>query len=313
MKHILVTGGAGFLGSHLCKKLLENNNNKVTALDNFSSGNRNNLLEFIENPQFNLIKHDITTPLNLDVDEIFNLACPASPLFYQNDPIQTTKTCIYGSINMLELAKKNNAKILQASTSEVYGDPIIHPQHESYWGNVNPNGIRSCYDEGKRCAESLFFDFFRLYDVKIKVARIFNTYGPNMQIDDGRVISNFIVQALKSSPLTIYGDGSQTRSFCYVEDLIDGLIKLMNSKDGITGPINLGNPDEYSINQIAEIIIKFVGSSSSIIYKTLPKDDPKKRKPSIKDAITKLDWEPKTKLNNGLEETIEYFKKIIKN
>lgn len=312
MKHILVTGGAGFLGSHLCKKLLENNN-KVTALDNFSSGNRNNLLEFIENPQFNLIKHDITTPLNLDVDEIFNLACPASPVFYQNDPIQTTKTCIYGSINMLELAKKNNAKILQASTSEVYGDPIIHPQHESYWGNVNPNGIRSCYDEGKRCAESLFFDFFRLYDVKIKVARIFNTYGPNMQIDDGRVISNFIVQALKSSPLTIYGDGSQTRSFCYVEDLIDGLIKLMNSKDGITGPINLGNPDEYSINQIAEIIIKFVGSSSSIIYKTLPKDDPKKRKPSIKDAITKLDWEPKTKLNNGLEETIKYFKKIIKN
>lgn len=312
MKHILVTGGAGFLGSHLCKKLLENSN-KVTALDNFSSGNRNNLLEFIENPQFNLIKHDITTPLNLDVDEIFNLACPASPLFYQNDPIQTTKTCIYGSINMLELAKKNNAKILQASTSEVYGDPIIHPQHESYWGNVNPNGIRSCYDEGKRCAESLFFDFFRLYDVKIKVARIFNTYGPNMQIDDGRVISNFIVQALKSSPLTIYGDGSQTRSFCYVEDLIDGLIKLMNSKDDITGPINLGNPDEYSINQIAEIIIKFVGSSSSIIYKTLPKDDPKKRKPSIKDAITKLDWEPKTKLNNGLKETIEYFKKIIKN
>ena len=278
MKRILVTGGAGFLGSHLCKKLLHNGN-EVICVDNFFTGCKRNIIDLIGNPYFELIRHDVTFPLYIEIDEIYNLACPASPIHYQSDPVQTTKTSVHGAINLLGLAKRTKAKILQASTSEVYGDPEIHPQPEIYWGRVNPIGIRSCYDEGKRCAETLFFDYYRQHNLNIKVARIFNTYGPNMHLNDGRVVSNFIVQALQGLPITIYGDGKQTRSFCYVDDLIEGIIKLMNSPRAVTGPINLGNPCEFTIQELAELVLDLTGSSSKIIYKPLPQDDPHQRKP----------------------------------
>ncbi len=310
MKKILVTGGAGFVGSHLCAKLI-NEGHEVIAVDNFYTGNKTNITHLLNNPRFELIRHDVTFPLYLEVDEIYNLACPASPIHYQHDPVQTTKTSVHGAINMLGLAKRLNAKILQASTSEVYGDPTVHPQNEDYWGNVNPIGIRSCYDEGKRCAETLFFDYWRQNNLKIKVARIFNTYGPNMHPNDGRVVSNFIVQAIKGEPLTIYGDGKQTRSFCYVDDLINGLIKLMNSNDNITGPINLGNPNEFSMLELANLVLELTQSKSNIIYNELPDDDPKQRQPAIEIAKKDLDWEPEIELRNGLKKTIEYFKKVL--
>ncbi len=309
-KKILITGGAGFLGSHLSEKLL-NQGMEVLCVDNYFTGNKNNILPLLDNPKFELMRHDVTFPLYVEVDEIYNLACPASPIHYQHDPVQTTKTSVHGAINMLGLAKRVGAKILQASTSEVYGDPDVHPQPESYWGRVNPTGIRSCYDEGKRCAETLFFDYHRQHDLKIKVMRIFNTYGPRMHPDDGRVVSNFIVQALRNQDITIYGDGSQTRSFCYVDDLINGMVALMNSKDDVTGPINIGNPNEFTILQLAEKVLAFTGSNSKIVYKELPGDDPKQRRPDISLAKSELDWEPNTQLDEGLVKTIDYFKKIL--
>ncbi len=310
MKKILVTGGAGFLGSHLCKKLLDGGN-EVICVDNFFTGNKKNIINLIDNPYFELIRYDITFPLYVEVDEIYNLACPASPIHYQHDPVQTTKTSVHGAINMLGLAKRVGAKIMQTSTSEVYGNPDIHPQTEDYWGNVNPIGVRSCYDEGKRCAETLFFDYYRQHNLKIKVARIFNTYGPNMDIGDGRVVSNFIVQALENEDITIYGDGLQTRSFCYVDDMINGFISLMNSNYNITGPINLGNPNEFTMLELAEEIIKQTNSKSKITYMPLPEDDPTQRQPNITKAKKELNWQPKIKLIDGLKPTIEYFKKII--
>jgi len=307
---ILITGGAGFLGSHLCDKLLENGND-VICVDNFFTGSKDNIVHLLDNPYFELIRHDITLPLHLEVDEIYNLACPASPVHYQFDPVQTTKTSVHGAINMLDLAKRTNAKILQASTSEIYGDPKEHPQTETYWGNVNPIGIRSCYDEGKRCAETLFFDFYRQYKLNIKVVRIFNTYGPRMHPNDGRVVSNFIVQALQKTPITIYGDGTQTRSFCYVDDLIDGFVKLMKTDNTITGPIYLGNPNEHTMLEIAKIIIDLVGSDVKIEYKSLPEDDPTRRQPDISCAKEKLNWEPKIHLKEGLQKTINYFDNLL--
>ena len=309
MKKILVTGGAGFLGSHLCSRLIHEGH-EVIAVDNFYTGNKTNIAHLLKNPRFELIRHDVTFPLYLEVDEIYNLACPASPIHYQHDPVQTTKTSVHGAINMLGLAKRLKAKILQASTSEVYGDPTLHPQKEDYWGNVNPIGIRSCYDEGKRCAETLFFDYWRQHQLRIKVARIFNTYGPNMHPNDGRVVSNFIVQAIKDEPLTIFGDGTQTRSFCYVDDLIDGLIKLMLSSDEITGPINLGNPNEFSMTELANLVIQLTNSKSKINFYPLPEDDPKQRQPEINLAKSKLRWEPNIELSDGLKKTIEYFRKV---
>lgn len=310
MKKILVTGGAGFLGSHLCTRLIHEGH-EVIAVDNFYTGNKDNIIHLLNNPRFELIRHDVTFPLYLEVDEIYNLACPASPIHYQYDPVQTTKTSVHGAINMLGLAKRLKAKILQASTSEVYGDPTIHPQKEDYWGNVNPIGIRSCYDEGKRCAETLFFDYWRQHQIRIKVARIFNTYGPNMHPNDGRVVSNFIVQAIKGEPLTIFGDGTQTRSFCYVDDLIDGLVELMNSSNDITGPINLGNPHEFSMIELANLVIEFTNSKSKINFCLLPEDDPKQRQPEINLAKCQLKWEPNIELNDGLKKTIEYFRKVL--
>jgi len=306
MKKVLVTGGAGFLGSHL------KNGHEVICVDNFFTGSKMNIVHLLDNPYFELIRHDVTFPLYLEVDEIYNLACPASPVHYQLDPVQTTKTSVHGAINMLGLAKRVKATILQASTSEVYGDPQEHPQKESYWGHVNPNGIRSCYDEGKRCAETLFFDYHRQYNLKIKIARIFNTYGPNMHPNDGRVVSNFIVQALKGEDITIYGEGNQTRSFCYVDDLIRGLIMLMEQSDGFTGPVNLGNPLEFTVLQLAEKIINLTGSKSQIIYQPLPGDDPKQRQPDISLATSRLDWEPDVALTDGLLKTIVFFDDLLK-
>jgi len=306
-KRILVTGGAGFLGSHLCESLLSRGD-EVLCLDNYYTGRRANIVHLLQNPNFELLRHDICFPLYVEVDEIYNLACPASPIHYQFDPVQTTKTSVHGAINMLGLAKRVKAKILQASTSEVYGDPIVHPQCETYWGNVNPIGIRSCYDEGKRCAETLFFDYYRQHKLRIKVARIFNTYGPRMHPNDGRVVSNFIVQALKGDDITVYGDGSQTRSFCYVDDLIDGLIRLMNSPDDFTGPVNLGNPNEFTILDLANKVIELTGSKSKIIYHPLPSDDPMQRNPDINSARQHLQWQPYVPLNEGLQKTIEYFR-----
>ena len=311
MKKILVTGGAGFIGSHLCKKLIEQGND-VICIDNYFTGTKENIAELFNNPYFEAIRHDICFPLYVEVDEIYNLACPASPIHYQHDPVQTTKTTVHGAINMLGLAKRVNARILQASTSEVYGDPSEHPQKEDYWGNVNPIGPRSCYDEGKRCAETLFFDYQRQHDLDIKVIRIFNTYGPNMHPNDGRVVSNFIVQALTNQDITVYGNGEQTRSFCYVDDLIDGMIKMMSSAKGIYGPTNLGNPIEYKIIELAEMIIKLTNSKSKIINKNLPTDDPVRRKPDISKAKKDINWEPNIDVTDGLKKTIDYFKKQIK-
>ena len=307
VQRILVTGGAGFLGSHLCERLLDEGND-VLCVDNFYTSTRRNIVHLFDNPNFELLRHDVTFPLYVEVDQIYNMACPASPIHYQRDPVQTTKTSVHGAINMLGLAKRTGARILQASTSEVYGDPELHPQPESYWGNVNPIGVRTCYDEGKRCAETLFFDYLRQHDLPIKVARIFNTYGPRMLPDDGRVVSNFIVQALGGKDITIYGDGSQTRSFCYVDDLVDGLIRLMNSDKAVTGPINLGNPGEFTIRELAEKVVELVGSGSEIVYQPLPEDDPTQRKPDISQAIALLGWEPKVPLAQGLPKAIEYFK-----
>jgi UDP-glucuronate decarboxylase len=311
MKRILVTGGSGFLGSHLCEKLLRMGN-EVLSVDNYFSGRKENIAHLIGNPYFEAMRHDVTFPLYVEVDEIYNLACPASPIHYQFDPVQTTKTNVHGAINMLGLAKRVKAKILQASTSEVYGDPQEHPQQEGYWGHVNPVGIRSCYDEGKRCAETLFFDYYRQHKLRIKVARIFNTYGPRMHPNDGRVVSNMIIQALQNKPITIYGDGAQTRSFCYVDDLIEALIRLMNSPDDFKGPVNLGNPTETSILELAQTIIELAGSSSSLEYQELPSDDPRKRCPDISRANEKLGWKPKVPLKEGLMKTIEYFKELMK-
>ncbi len=311
-KRILITGGAGFIGSHLCEKLL-NEGNEVICMDNFFTGSKQNIIHLLENPYFEITRHDITLPLYIEVDEIYNLACPASPVYYSFDPVQTTKTSVMGAINMLGLAKRLKIKILQASTSEVYGDPEIHPQPESYWGNVNPIGPRACYDEGKRCAETLFFDYYRQLKIKIKVIRIFNTYGPKMQPDDGRVISNFMVQALKNKDITIYGDGSQTRSFCYVDDLVEGISKMMNSKDDFVGPVNLGNPNEFTILELAKKIIKLTNLKSKIIYKPLPEDDPKRRQPNIELAKKELKWEPKIQLEEGLKKTINYFERLLNN
>lgn len=308
-KRALVTGGAGFLGSHLCERLLDQGRD-VLCVDNLFTGTKQNVLHLLDNPYFELMRHDITFPLYVEVEEIFNLACPASPIHYQFDPVQTTKTCVHGAINMLGLAKRVKARILQASTSEVYGDPSVHPQTETYWGNVNPVGPRSCYDEGKRCAETLFFDYYRQHGLAIRVARIFNTYGPRMHPNDGRVVSNFIVQALKGLPITVYGDGSQTRSFCYVSDMVDGLIALMDAPDEVTGPVNLGNPSENTILEIAELILKKTGSRSEIAFKPLPADDPKQRQPDITQAKTKLGWKPSVPLDRGLGDTIAYFEKM---
>jgi UDP-glucuronate decarboxylase len=307
---LLVTGGAGFLGSHLCERLL-NEGSDVLCVDNFFTGSKHNIAHLMASPYFELMRHDVTVPLYVEVDEIYNLACPASPVHYQFDPVQTTKTSVHGAINMLGLAKRVKAKIFQASTSEVYGDPEIHPQPESYWGRVNPIGMRSCYDEGKRCAETLFFDYYRQHNLQIKVARIFNTYGPRMHPNDGRVVSNFIVQAIKGESITIYGSGQQSRSFCYVDDLIDGFIRLMNSSADITGPINLGNPGEFTMLELAEKVLSLVGSKSKLSFKPLPEDDPKQRQPNIAQAQEKLDWQPKVELEDGLRETIRYFKSII--
>ena len=312
MKKILVTGGAGFLGSHLCEALLKQGN-EVICMDNYFTGSKSNIVHLLDNPYFELYRHDVTMPAHVEVDEIYNLACPASPIHYQYDPIKTIQTSIMGAINMLGVAKRTGAKILQASTSEVYGDPHVHPQPEEYWGNVNPIGIRSCYDEGKRCAETLFFDYHRQNNVRIKVIRIFNTYGPNMHPNDGRVVSNFIVQALKGKDITIYGDGSQTRSFCYCDDLIRGMIAMMATPDEITGPINLGNPHEFTIKQLAELVIELTGSKSQSIYEPHPSDDPTQRQPIIDKAKEILHWEPTVQLREGLVKTIEYFDKKLKN
>jgi UDP-glucuronate decarboxylase len=307
---VLVTGGAGFLGGHLCERLL-NDGCEVLCVDNFYTGSRENVANLLGNNQFEVIRHDVTQPVYVEVDEIYNLACPASPVHYQCDPIRTTRTSVVGAINMLELAKRLNAKIMQASTSEVYGDPSLHPQPESYWGNVNPIGPRSCYDEGKRCAESLFFDYRRQHSLRIKVARIFNTYGPNMHPNDGRVVSNFIVQALRGEPITVYGDGSQTRSFCYVSDMIEGFIKLMASRDDVTGPFNLGNPSEHTIRELAEEVIRLTESKSQLVYRRLPEDDPRQRQPNIREAGMVLGWRPVVNLEDGLKETISYFKRFL--
>ena len=309
-KRVLVTGGAGFLGSHLCERLL-NEGCDVLCVDNFYTGSKRNIEYLMGNPYFELLRHDITFPLYLEVDEIYNLACPASPIHYQNDPVQTTKVNVHGSINMLGLAKRIKAKILQASTSEVYGDPTVHPQPETYHGNVNCIGPRSCYDEGKRCAETLFFDYFRQHKLKIKVARIFNTYGPRMHLNDGRVVSNFIVQALRGTPLTIFGDGTQTRSFCYVDDLIEGLVRLMSTNDDVTGPMNLGKPGEFTILELAEKVIELSNSTSEVVFKKLPADDPMQRRPDITQARKILEWEPEVALEEGLKRTIAYFDEIL--
>jgi UDP-glucuronate decarboxylase len=309
-KRILVTGGAGFLGSFLCEKLL-GQGHEVACVDNFFTGSRRNVLHLLDNKAFEIIRHDVTFPLYVEVDEIYNLACPASPIHYQFDPVQTTKTSVHGAINMLGLAKRVRAKILQASTSEVYGDPEVHPQTEDYWGRVNPTGPRSCYDEGKRCAETLFFDYWRQHRLRIKVARIFNTYGPRMRPDDGRVISNFIVQALQNEPLTVYGTGQQTRSFCYVDDLVDGLVGLMQTADDVTGPINLGNPVEFTMLELADLVIELTGSRSKIRFLPLPVDDPKQRQPDIERALRELGWKPRTALREGLARTIVYFDDLL--
>ena len=310
MKKILVTGGAGFLGSHLCERLLKDGN-EVICLDNYFTGSKRNIVHLMNNPYFEVIRHDITEPFYIVVDQIYNLACPASPIHYQYDPIQTINTSVMGAVNMLELAHRIKAKILQASTSEVYGDPFVHPQPEEYWGNVNPIGVRSCYDEGKRCAETLFFDYHRQNNVNIKVVRIFNTYGPHMHPNDGRVISNFIVQALQGKDITIYGTGEQTRSFCYCDDLIEGFVRMMNTDDSVTGPINLGNPKEFTIKQLAELVVEMTGSKSKIVYQAAALDDPQQRKPVIDKAKAVLDWEPTIQLREGLEKTIEYFKGLL--
>ncbi|GAB6041984.1 UDP-glucuronic acid decarboxylase family protein [Endothiovibrio diazotrophicus] len=309
-KRILITGGAGFLGSHLCERLLEQGH-EVLCVDNYFTGRRRNVAHLLDDPRFELMRHDVTFPLYVEVDEIYNLACPASPIHYQHDPVQTTKTSVHGAINMLGLAKRTGAKILQASTSEVYGDPEIHPQREEYWGNVNPIGPRACYDEGKRCAETLFFDYHRQHRLRIKVARIFNTYGPRMQPDDGRVVSNFILQALRGEPITLHGDGSQSRSFCYVDDLIDGLIRLMESGSDVTGPINLGNPVEFTVRELAEQVIEMTGSSSPLVNHPRPDDDPSQRRPDISRASDLLGWTPSVQLAHGLRRTIDYFSALI--
>lgn len=308
-KRVLVTGGAGFLGSFLCEGLL-NDGCDVICLDNFYTGSKRNITHMMDNQYFELIRHDITFPLYIEVDEIYNLACPASPIHYQNDPVQTTKVNVHGAINMLGLAKRLKAKILQASTSEVYGDPTVHPQTEDYWGNVNAIGPRSCYDEGKRCAETLFFDYYRQNSVNIKVARIFNTYGPRMHPNDGRVVSNFITQALTNEPITVFGEGTQTRSFCYVDDMVEGLIRLMNASDDFVGPVNLGNPDEFTVIELAKKILELTGSTSEIVFKPIPQDDPKQRQPSINLAKEKLGWSPTVGLDEGLKKTIKYFKSL---
>ena len=310
MKRVLVTGGAGFIGSHLCKRLVEEGND-VICLDNFFTGRKKNIEQLMNYHNFELIRHDVTDPILLEVDQIYNLACPASPVHYQYNPVKTIKTSVLGATNMLGLAKRVRARILQASTSEVYGNPAVHPQPESYWGNVNPIGIRSCYDEGKRVAETLFFDYHRQNGVDIKVIRIFNTYGSNMNANDGRVVSNFIVQALKGEDITIYGDGTQTRSFCYVDDLVEGMIRMMNSRDGFTGPVNLGNPGEFTMLELAEKVIELTGSGSKIVHKELPADDPTQRKPVIELAKKELDWEPSINLDEGLKRTIEYFRTVV--
>lgn len=309
-KKILITGGGGFLGSHLCERLL-NEGNEVICLDNFFTGTKQNILHLMDNPRFEVLRHDVTLPLFIEVDEIYNLACPASPIHYQHDPVQTTKTCVHGAINMLGLAKRTGAKIMQASTSEVYGDPEVHPQVESYWGRVNPIGIRSCYDEGKRCAETLFLDYHRQHNLDIKIARIFNTYGPKMHANDGRVVSNFIVQALKGEDITIYGDGEQSRSFCYVDEMVDAFIRLMATDRDFIGPVNLGNPGEFTIRELAEKTIAMTGSKSSLNNLPLPEDDPRQRQPDISLAKEKLGWEPVIKLDEGLSKTIEYFKSVL--
>jgi UDP-glucuronate decarboxylase len=309
-QRVLVTGGAGFLGSHLCERLLQAGH-EVLCVDNFFTGRRANVAHLLDAPRFELMRHDVTFPLYVEVDRIFNLACPASPIHYQFDPVQTTKTSVHGAINMLGLAKRTRARILQASTSEVYGDPSEHPQTEAYWGNVNPIGPRSCYDEGKRCAETLFFDYYRQHKTRIKVARIFNTYGPRMHPNDGRVVSNFIVQALQGKPITIYGNGEQTRSFCYVDDLIEGILRLMDSREDLTGPVNLGNPVEFTMRALAEMVVDLTGSDSVIAYQPLPVDDPKQRRPDIAQARRELGWEPSVPLRQGLEKTIAYFRKVL--
>jgi UDP-glucuronate decarboxylase len=309
-KRILITGGAGFIGSHLSERLVGAGHD-VICLDNFFTGTKENILKLLDYPNFELLRHDVTFPLYVEVDEIYNLACPASPVHYQYDPVQTTKTSVHGAINMLGLAKRTGAKIFQSSTSEVYGDPVVHPQAENYRGNVNPIGPRACYDEGKRCAETLFFDYYRQHNLKIKVARIFNTYGPRMQPNDGRVISNFIVQALRGDPITIFGDGSQTRSFCYIDDLVDGFISLMDASNDITGPINMGNPREFSIKQLAELVIEITGTKSTLIYEDLPEDDPLQRCPDISLAQHRLNWQPAVELEKGLQQTVDYFSRII--
>ena len=307
MNKVLVTGGAGFLGSHLCDRLIQDGHD-VLCVDNFFTGSKTNIAHLIGKTQFELMRHDVTFPLYVEVNQIFNLACPASPVFYQQDPVQTTKTSVHGAINMLGLAKRVRAKILQASTSEVYGDPEVHPQPEAYWGKVNPIGIRSCYDEGKRCAETLFFDYWRQHQLQIKVVRIFNTYGPRMQPNDGRVVSNFIMQALRNEDITIYGSGEQTRSFCYVTDLIEAMVRTMNTGPDFTGPVNIGNPVEFTMIELAELVLRLTGSKSKLIFKDLPQDDPKQRKPDIQIATKKLDWAPKVSLNDGLLETVNFFK-----
>lgn len=309
-RRVLVTGGAGFIGSHLCEQLLDLGD-EVLCVDNFFTATRPNVYQFMSNSRFEILRHDVCFPLYVEVDKIYNLACPASPIYYQFDPVQTTKTSVHGAINMLGLAKRVKAKILQASTSEVYGDPTIHPQPEGYWGNVNPIGPRSCYDEGKRCAETLFFDYHRQHKLRIKVARIFNTYGPRMHPNDGRVVSNFIVQALQNKDITVYGDGSQTRSFCYVDDLVDGLICLMETEDEIVGPVNLGNPTEFTIRELAEMVIEITGSASKIVHRPLPSDDPKQRKPDVSRAQEVLGWCPKVPLRDGLARTIAYFEQLL--
>jgi UDP-glucuronate decarboxylase len=308
---VLVTGGAGFLGSHLCERLLREDAD-VLCVDNFFTGARRNIEHFLDHKNFDLLRHDVTFPLYVEVDEIYNLACPASPVHYQHDPVQTTKTSVHGAINMLGLAKRLRAKILQASTSEVYGDPEVHPQTEEYWGHVNPIGFRSCYDEGKRCAETLFFDYWRQHRLRIKVARIFNTYGPRMHPNDGRVVSNFIVQALLGRDITVYGDGTQTRAFCYVDDLVDGLVRLMKSKDEVTGPINIGNPEEFSIATLAAMVIDLTGSRSRMVHRPRPEDDPRQRRPDISNAKEVLGWGPRTPLAEGLKKTIAYFEELLK-
>ncbi len=310
-KRILVTGGAGFLGSHLCDRLLAAGH-YVLCVDNFFTGSKRNVQHLLPNPAFELMRHDVTFPLYVEVDEIYNLACPASPVSYQHDPVQTTKTSVHGAINMLGLAKRTRAKIFQASTSEVYGDPEVHPQTEDYWGRVNPIGIRACYDEGKRCAETLFFDYYRQHHLKIKVVRIFNTYGPRMQPDDGRVVSNFIVQALQNQPLTIYGDGSQSRSFCYVDDLLDGFLKFMDADDTFVGPMNLGNPNEFTMLELAENVIRLTGSRSKLVHQPLPADDPTQRRPDISLAGQMLNWKPRIELEEGLGRTVDYFRQLLK-